>query len=66
MVASIWLYTAVFALTSLWFAHYLLAALQRHRVATEGEVLDPAPARSDPHDPSNPAPSTSHSLPPAT
>lgn len=66
MVASIWLYTAVFALTSLWFAHYLLAALQRHRVATEGEVLDPAPARSDPHDPSNPAPSTSPSLPPAT
>lgn len=66
MVVSIWLYTAVFALTSLWFAHYLLAALQRHRVATEGEVLDPAPARSDPHDPSNPAPSTSPSLPPAT
>ena len=43
MVASIWLYTAVFALTSLWFAHYLLAALQRHRLATEGEVLDPLP-----------------------
>ncbi|MEY2730791.1 MAG: hypothetical protein RL584_1917 [Pseudomonadota bacterium] len=43
MVASIWLYTAVFALTSLWFAHYLLAALQRHRMATEGEVLDPLP-----------------------
>lgn len=43
MVASIWLYTAVFALTSLWFAHYLLAALQRHRLTTEGELLDPLP-----------------------
>ncbi len=44
MMASIWLYTAVFALTSLWFAHYLLAALQRHRLAHEGELLDPLPA----------------------
>ena len=44
MVASIWLYTAVFALTSLWFAHYLLEALQRHRVAHEGELLDPVHA----------------------
>jgi hypothetical protein len=43
MMASIWLYTAVFALTSLWFAHYLLAALQQHRLLTEGEVLDPLP-----------------------
>ncbi|MFM2187046.1 MAG: EI24 domain-containing protein [Burkholderiaceae bacterium] len=43
MMASIWLYTAVFALTSLWFAHYLLAALHRHRQAVEGELLDPLP-----------------------
>jgi len=43
MMASIWLYTAVFALTSLWFAHYLLAALQRHRLLSDGEVLDPLP-----------------------
>ncbi len=43
MMASIWLYTAVFALTSLWFAHYLLAALQRHRLKTEGELLDALP-----------------------
>lgn len=45
MMASIWLYTAVFALTSLWFAHYLLAALQHHRVTHEGELLDPLPAQ---------------------
>ena len=31
IVASIWLYTLVFAFSSLWFAHYLLAALQRLR-----------------------------------
>lgn len=43
MMASIWLYTAVFALTSLWFAHYLLAALQQHRLLAEGELLDPLP-----------------------
>lgn len=43
MVASIWLYTAVFALTSLWFAHYLLAALHRYRSARDGEWLDPLP-----------------------
>ena len=31
ILASIWLYTLVFAFSSLWFAHYLLAALQRLR-----------------------------------
>ncbi|MEO6362501.1 MAG: EI24 domain-containing protein [Caldimonas sp.] len=30
---SIWLYTLLFAFSSLWFAHYLLAALQRLRHA---------------------------------
>jgi hypothetical protein len=30
---AIWVYTLVFALSSLWFAHYLLAALQRLRDA---------------------------------
>ncbi len=43
MTASIWLYTAVFAFTSLWFAHYLLSALQHHRLAHEGELLDALP-----------------------
>lgn len=47
MMASIWLYTAVFALTSLWFAHYLLAALQHHRRTTQGEVLDAQPTSTE-------------------
>jgi len=33
IVASVWLYTLVFAFASLWFAHYALAALQRLRSA---------------------------------
>jgi hypothetical protein len=33
ILVSIWLYTLVFAFSSLWFAHYLLAALQRLRRA---------------------------------
>jgi Etoposide-induced protein 2.4 (EI24) len=33
IVVSIWLYTLVFAFSSLWFAHYLLSALQRLRDA---------------------------------
>jgi hypothetical protein len=50
IAVSVWLYTLVFAFSSLWFAHYLLAALQAHRHAAtqraaqdEWEVLDPAP-----------------------
>jgi Etoposide-induced protein 2.4 (EI24) len=31
VVAAIWIYTLVFAFSSLWFAHYCLAALQKHR-----------------------------------
>jgi hypothetical protein len=31
VIASIWLYTLVFAFSTLWFAHYLLAALQEQR-----------------------------------
>jgi hypothetical protein len=31
ILVAIWLYTLVFAFSSLWFAHYLLAALQRIR-----------------------------------
>ncbi|MEO8312394.1 MAG: EI24 domain-containing protein [Caldimonas sp.] len=37
ILVSIWLYTLVFAFSSLWFAHYLLAALQRLRRAEEGD-----------------------------
>lgn len=45
MVVSIWLYTAVFAFTALWFSHYLLAALQALRTAQRvvppgGDVVD--------------------------
>jgi hypothetical protein len=32
ILASIWLYTLVFAFSALWFAHYALAALQRLRL----------------------------------
>jgi hypothetical protein len=33
MLVSVWLYTLVFVFCALWFAHYLLAALQAHRAA---------------------------------
>jgi len=35
IVVAIWLYTLVFAFSSLWFAHYLLAALERLRASEE-------------------------------
>ena len=45
IVVSIWLYTLVFAFSSLWFAHYLLAALQRLRGAEPAGAAPPsAPA----------------------
>lgn len=34
---AIWIYTLVFAFSSLWFAHYCLAALERLR--SEGSAL---------------------------
>ncbi|MBE2262688.1 MAG: EI24 domain-containing protein [Burkholderiaceae bacterium] len=37
---AIWIYTLVFAFSSLWFSHYCLAALQKMRAAQEGN--DPA------------------------
>jgi hypothetical protein len=44
---AIWIYTLVFAFASLWFAHYLLAALQRLRAKSPVElpvveVVEPA------------------------
>jgi hypothetical protein len=33
IVASVWIYTLVFAFSSLWFAHYLLPVLQASRQA---------------------------------
>lgn len=40
VVAAIWIYTLVFAFSSLWFSHYCLAALQKHRA--DQAVLDAA------------------------
>jgi hypothetical protein len=49
IVASVWVYTLVFAFSSLWFAHYLLPALQAlregqvvHAQASQLEVIDNA------------------------
>lgn len=39
IVASVWLYTLVFAFAACWFAHYTLAALQKLR----GTAVPPAP-----------------------
>ncbi|HEY1392461.1 MAG TPA: EI24 domain-containing protein [Methylibium sp.] len=45
IVASVWLYTLVFAFASLWFTHYCLAALQTWRATHEPE---PAPVPAAP------------------
>lgn len=37
---AIWIYTLVFAFASLWFAHFVLTALQRMRAASGVDVLD--------------------------
>jgi hypothetical protein len=42
---SIWLYTLIFAFSSLWFAHYGLAALQQLRAQRAAE----APPSDAPH-----------------
>lgn len=39
ILVSIWLYTLVFAFSSLWFAHYLLAALEQLRIDAGGSEL---------------------------
>jgi hypothetical protein len=50
---AIWIYTLVFAFSSLWFAHFGLAALQALRdeplQAAVDEVLPAAPAGASPH-----------------
>jgi len=44
---AIWIYTLVFAFSSLWFAHYCLAALERLRAESVSEaanvVAEPVP-----------------------
>ena len=49
ILVSIWLYTLVFAFSSLWFAHYLLAALQRLRARRRRRRRRAAPARRRRH-----------------
>jgi hypothetical protein len=39
VVVSVWLYTLVFAFSSLWFTHYALAALERWRRQREDQIL---------------------------
>jgi len=41
ILASVWLYTLVFAFSSLWFAHFCLNALHELRQERAEEVLDP-------------------------
>lgn len=43
LVASVWLYTLVFVFSSLWFAHYLLAALSDWRQASPHPSEPPLP-----------------------
>lgn len=43
VVASVWLYTLVFAFAACWFAHYLLAALDRLRREDVAAPVAPAP-----------------------
>lgn len=52
---AIWIYTLVFAFSSLWFTHYCLAALQARRADTLAEQEGAAPAL--------PSPSPSMTLP---
>jgi len=49
ILVSIWLYTLIFAFSSLWFSHYCLAALQELRQSRSGaaapvELLTPIPS----------------------
>jgi hypothetical protein len=40
---AIWIYTLVFAFSSLWYTHYALAALQQLREARVPAPMQPAP-----------------------
>ncbi|MDD2918424.1 EI24 domain-containing protein [Rhodoferax sp.] len=44
---AIWLYTLVFALASLWFAHFCLAALQALRAERAAAAVAPTPPDAD-------------------
>jgi len=55
VLASIWLYTLVFAFSTLWFAHYSLAALQELR-ARQAETVASVPPLVEVLDPVAPPP----------
>ena len=71
IVFSIWLYTLVFAFSSLWFAHYALAALQALRLERDAPPGGAGLPRPVPDEPGAPAPllpglsPPPHALPPA-
>lgn len=48
ILVSVWLYTLLFAFSSLWFAHYLLAALQAQRLREAAARADVAAASATP------------------
>ena len=58
---AIWIYTLVFAFSSLWFAHYCLAALEQLRAEASRAPPEPAPSAPTPtplalaNDASNPS-----------
>lgn len=60
---AIWIYTLVFAFSSLWFSHYCLAALERMRAEAAAEP--PAPPPVDPEPPALPHAAGLPSLPAA-
>ncbi len=47
---AIWIYTLVFAFSSLWFAHYCLAALERLRAETVSHPINPMIKEASSHD----------------
>lgn len=53
IVVAIWVYTLVFAFSSLWFAHFCLAVLQALRATAQGSIT---PAGADFFKPNSPPP----------
>lgn len=57
---AIWIYTYVFAFSSLWFAHYCLAALAAQRTQAEASAAPPAATAAPVADPQRLSQETSH------
>ncbi|MBI5721133.1 MAG: EI24 domain-containing protein [Burkholderiales bacterium] len=60
LVASVWLYTLVFAFAALWFAHYALDKLDRHRAALGAVTTPPLAPMAVARSPSPPAQTPEH------